>query len=317
MIQIVIAMVLDFVIGDPQSWPHPIRFVGWVIKRLENLVRKLFKNLYLGGFFLMVGTYVACLTPILILKWMLPVKVYFVVQVYFLFALLATKCMANEGLRVKNVLESGDIVASRKALSWLVGRDTTHLDEKAIVAGCVETVAENTIDGTIAPLFYMSLGVVFGDPLLPVIIYKATNTLDSMVGYIQAPYKEIGFFSAKTDDVLNYIPARIGAFLMVIAGGLLRLDFKNGLRILWRDKRNHKSPNCAYPEAAVAGLLNVQLGGTHTYFGQVLEKPTIGDSNRSIEIDDISKTINILYGSTAMVWIGLLGSIAIRHFGGL
>lgn len=316
MIQIVMAMLLDFAIGDPPSWPHPIRFVGMVIKKLEKWIRQVFKNLYVGGFFLLIGTYVACLIPFIGLKYLLPNGAYFVVQLFFMYSLLATKCLADEGKRMKKVLETGDIVASRKALSWLVGRDTTHLDEEAVVSGCVETLAENTIDGTIAPIFYMIVGAFIGDPLLLLVIYKATNTLDSMVGYIQEPYKEIGFFSAKTDDVLNYLPARIGALVMLLSGAVIGLDFKNGWHILKRDRRNHKSPNCAYPEAVVAGLLNVQLGGTHTYFGQVLVKPTIGDRNRVIEIGDISSTINVLYLSQLIIGAGLVISAFLMWNGG-
>lgn len=298
---ILLAMLLDFLIGDPPNWPHPIRFVGNTIKKIENIVRKYFKNLYLGGFALLLGTLLVTLLPLLLMKWVLPSLVYLVVQVYLLYSLLATKCMAKEANKVLNALKTGDLSASRKALSWLVGRDTTSLSEEGVIAGCVETVAENTIDGTIAPLFYMFLGVLFGDPLLFVVGYKVTNTLDSMVGYIQAPYTEIGFASAKFDDVLNYLPARIGALFMLCSGGLLGMHFSNGVKILLRDKRNHKSPNCAYPEAAVAGLLGVQLGGTHTYFGQRLEKPTIGDKNRNLEKGDITKTIHILYGSEALI----------------
>lgn len=310
---ILIAMLLDHIMGDPANWPHPIRFVGYMIKKIETLVRSYFKNLYVGGFVLLISMVLVCTLPIFLLKFLVPPFVYSAIQVYFLYSLLATKCMAEEAKKVIRALKTGDLNESRRALSWLVGRDTASLSEEGVIAGCVETVAENTIDGTIAPLFYMFLGAMLGDPLLFVIVYKVTNTLDSMVGYIQAPYTEIGFASAKFDDILNYLPARIGSIFMLFSGALLGMNYSNGIRILSRDKRNHKSPNCAYPEAAVAGLLDVQLGGTHTYFGQKLEKPTIGDKNRNLEMGDISKTIHILYGSEVLIAV-LFGIILFIDF---
>ncbi|MGX8797542.1 adenosylcobinamide-phosphate synthase CbiB [Fusibacter sp. JL298sf-3] len=314
MIQILFGIGLDSLIGDPPNWPHPVRFIGWAIKQLEKVVRRGFKNLYVGGFFLLVLTWGVTLAPLVALKAIAPPFFYFIVQLYLAYSLLATKCLADEGMKVQRVLQSGDLAASRKALSWLVGRDTTSLTESEVTAGAVETVAENTIDGTLAPLFYMVVGAVFGDPILPLILYKATNTLDSMVGYIQPPYKEIGYCSAKMDDLLNYVPARLGAVLMLFSGALCGLDFRNGLKVLVRDRRNHKSPNCGYPEAAIAGLLNIRLGGTHTYFGQVLVKPTLGDDNRPIEPMDITRAVRVLRISQWVIAAGLLVAMGLGGF---
>ena len=175
-------------------------------------------------------------------------------------------------------------------LSYIVGRDTSKLSEKEIIRATVETVAENTVDGIIAPLFYAFIG---GAPLA--FAYKAINTLDSTVGYKNEKYKDLGFASAKIDDIANYVPARLTAVLMSLASLFLRFDAKNCLRIAIRDRKNHKSPNCAYPEGAAAGALGVQLGGTNVYFGEVVVKPTIGDATRELVIADITRGNQLMY----------------------
>src|SRR5690606_31611887 len=159
----------------------------------------------------------------------------------------------------------------------------------------IETVAENTVDGVLAPIFYMVLGFYFKAPVQFALAYKVINTMDSMVGYIQAPYTEIGYAAAKLDDIANYIPARMGSILMILGGGLLGLNPKGGFHSLMRDRRNHKSPNSGYPEAAVAGLLKIQLGGSNTYFGQTVHKPTIGDRIRPLDENHIMDAIKIMY----------------------
>jgi adenosylcobinamide-phosphate synthase len=159
----------------------------------------------------------------------------------------------------------------------------------------------------LAPLFFIIIGLIIGYPVQLVFLYKTVNTLDSMVGYIQEPYKRVGFVSAKVDDLFNLIPARIGSFLMLLAGGILGLDLHNGRKIWRRDRLNHKSPNAGYPESAIAGLLDIQLGGTHTYFGEVLEKPTIGDPIRAAKLQDISNTCRVMYMSEfIMLMMGIV-----------
>ena len=198
--------------------------------------------------------------------------------------------MGDEARKVWHTLQHSSIEQARKQLSMIVGRDTTQLSKSQISKATVETVAENASDGVIAPLFYLFLG----GPALAM-AYKAINTLDSMVGYQNEKYRSIGYVSAKMDDVANYIPARLTWVFMVVASFFLRLSWKNAWRIGWRDRKQHKSPNCAFPEGAVAGALGLQLGGTHVYFGEVVEKPHIGDKIREITADDIMVSNKILY----------------------
>ncbi|MBC7958895.1 MAG: cobalamin biosynthesis protein CobD, partial [Vallitaleaceae bacterium] len=212
-----------------------------------------------------------------------------------------------EVMKVYSALKADDLSEGRRFVSYLVGRDTQNLNKEQVTRAAVETAAENTVDGILAPLFFMVIGLIFGVPVQAVFLYKTINTLDSMVGYIQEPYREIGFFSAKTDDVFNYIPARIGSVFMLLGGAFLGYDFKNGKRILIRDRRNHKSPNCAYPESVVAGLLGIQMGGTNQYFNQTLVKPTIGDASRSIEIEDIPASLKIMVASQVVMLLICIG----------
>lgn len=299
-----LAVALDFLLGDPHSWPHPIIFIGRMIGRYEKLIRRQnWVSLRLGGFFLAglsVATVAAAVSLILHVAGLAGQWLEFGISAYLIYTSLAAKCLRDEAIKVHDSLKSSGIDESRRLLSYLVGRDTQSLDEKGVTRAVVETVAENTIDGVLAPMLYLLLGFLFGFPVQAVFIYKTVNTLDSMVGYIQEPYREIGFASAKLDDLLNYMPARIGSVVMLLSGLLLGYDFKNGARILIRDRKNHKSPNCAYPEAAAAGLLGISLGGTNTYFGQTLVKPTIGDAERDIEPEDIMRTCNIMYASQAI-----------------
>lgn len=303
------ACLLDYFIGDPPSWPHPIRYIGMIIKKYENLIRSCkWINLKVGGFFLTgltVGTVVFIVHLMLMLAELMHPVVNLILSIYLIYTSLAAKCLDVETMKVHNALANKDIYEGRKMLSYLVGRDTSQLNKGEIIRGAVETVAENTIDGVLAPLFYIAIGFFLGLPVEMAFLYKAINTLDSMVGYIQEPYTEIGFASAKLDDIVNYIPARIGSLLMLVSGAVQGYNFKNGFNILLRDRKNHKSPNCGYPESAAAGLLQVQLGGTNKYFGQILYKPTIGDKIFELEPSHISDVIKVMYGSEA-VTVGLI-----------
>ena len=289
---------LDLIFGDPYDFPHPVRYIGRLIRGTEKKIRavcKTKKQLKIGGFVLwlvVVGTTFAVTYGIVKLSHMHPL-LYFVVNSFLIYTTLATKCLADEADKIKKVLQTGTLEEARVQLSYIVGRDTTSLSQKEIIRATVETVAENTVDGIIAPMFYAFIG---GAPLA--FAYKAINTLDSTVGYKNEKYAEIGFASAKIDDVANYIPARITALLMTLASFMLRLDYKNCLKIAIRDRNNHKSPNCAYSEGAVAGALGIQLGGTNVYFGEVVHKPTIGDKTRAIEIEDITRTNRIMYATS-------------------
>lgn len=304
--------VLDLIFGDPYSFPHPVRYMGKLIRWTEKKIRAVAKTgraLKIGGFvlwFVTVGTTFVITYGIVKLSQIHP-ALYFVVNSVLLYTTLATKCLADEAKKIMNVLQTGTIEEARKQLSYIVGRDTTSLSQGEIIRATVETVAENTVDGIIAPLFYAFIG---GAPLA--FAYKAINTLDSTVGYKNEKYADIGFASAKIDDIANYLPARITALLMTVASFILRLDYKNCLKIAIRDRKNHKSPNCAYSEGAVAGALGIQLGGTNVYFGEAVYKPTIGDKKREIQIGDIALTNRIMYMTSlvgliifTLVWLGI------------
>lgn len=297
---------LDYVLGDPPNWPHPIRYIGWIISKYEKIIRRSGINLKIGGFLLLgfsIGTTLFLATAIKNIVGLIHPMVSFIFTTYLLYTCLAAKCLDLEARKVYEAVYEKDIEKGRKRLSYLVGRDTSNLTMDEIIRGVIETVAENTIDGVLAPLFYMMVGMYFGYPLEFALGYKVINTLDSMVGYVQEPYREIGYASAKLDDIVNYIPARIGSILMVFAGGALGHPMKEGFRILRRDRRNHKSPNCGYPESAVAGLLQIQLGGTNTYFGEVVYKPTIGDPIVPLKAYHIIHTIKIMYIAELLMFI--------------
>lgn len=305
--QIIVGYILDLIFGDPYEFPHPVRFIGKLIRFVEDKVRRGAKSkrgLKIGGFilwFVTVGTTYMVVWSIVKLAAIHPV-VAFIVNAFLIYTTLATKCLKDEAVKIYKVLGTGDIQASRKQLSYIVGRDTTHLDEGEIVRATVETVAENTTDGIIAPLFYACIG---GAPLA--FAYKAINTLDSTVGYKNEKYGDIGFASAKIDDIANYIPARLTAVLMMIASFLLGYNAKDCIKIAIRDRKNHKSPNCAYPEGAVAGALGIQLGGTNVYFGEVVYKPTIGDKKRETEREDIIRTNKLMYMTSIVALVIFIG----------
>ncbi|KPI47200.1 cobalamin biosynthesis protein CobD [Clostridioides difficile] len=297
-LSIYIGYVADLIVGDPYSFPHPVRFIGKLINFTQGIIRKVFKSdkqLKFGGFilwFITVGiTYLITYAIVKLFSFSGLLSV--VVNGFIIYTTLATKCLKDEALKIYNVLKTGDIEKSRTQLSYIVGRDTTTLSESEIIRATVETVAENTVDGIIAPMFYAFIG---GAPLA--MVYKAINTLDSTVGYKNEKYKDIGFASAKIDDVANYIPARISVVLMTIGSFFLRYNYRNCFKISIRDRKNHKSPNCAFSEGAVSGALGIQLGGTNVYFGEKVYKPTIGDKLREIDKEDIIKTNKIMYASS-------------------
>ena len=302
MIEITLGFLLDLIIGDPQNPIHPIRIIGSLCKVTEKLFRSLLKkSLKIAGLL----TWITVVTIVFSFNYFLLKGVYtinnflgIILSAIMIYFCISTKALKVEGLKVVKYVIKDDIEGARKQLSYIVGRDTKNLDKEAILKAVVETVAENMSDGVIAPLFYAGIG---GAPLA--FLYKAVNTMDSMFGYKNDKYIEFGYFSAKLDDVFNYIPARLSGYFIVIASFVLGLDYKNSFKIYKRDKNNHSSPNSAHPEAAVAGALNVQLGGANYYFGKLVEKPTIGDDIDKIDIDKVNKTNNILYLSA------ILGSV--------
>ena len=313
-LSIYIGYITDLIVGDPYSFPHPVRYIGKLIRYVEKKVRKVAntdKGLKIGGFvlwfFTVIPTYL--ITYLIIKLSSFNTYVYVFVNAFIIYTTLATKCLKDEAVKIYRVLKTGDLEQSRIQLSYIVGRDTEHLSEKEIIRATVETVAENTVDGIIAPMFYAFIG---GAPLA--MAYKAVNTLDSTVGYKNEKYIHIGFASAKIDDIANYIPARISVLLMSIGSLVLGYNYKNAAKIAIRDRKNHKSPNCAFSEGAVAGALGIQLGGTNIYFGQEVYKPTIGDKDRAIESDDIVKTNRIMYATSiaSMIVFTLIYVLCVR-----
>ncbi len=293
---LLLGSLLDLLVGDPHGWPHIVRGYGWLIAHWEKRLYPM-ANKRLAGRLLVLGMLlVSGLVPLalLTLAWRLSPWAYLVVETLLCWQLLAVKSLRVESLPVYTALDRGDLPAARQAVSMIVGRDTDRLDEGGVTRAAVETVAENASDGVAAPLFYLMLGgSVLG------CMYKAVNTMDSMVGYRNDRYLDYGRCAARLDDLVNYLPSRLCALVMVAVSFLCGLDGRGAWRIWRRDRRNHASPNSAQTEAVMAGALRVQLAGDAWYFGQRHEKPTIGDDLRPIEPKDILRAHRLLYGTAA------------------
>ena len=295
-IKIWIAYVLDLIFGDPQNIIHPVQIIGKMINIGEkSLLGKKYKSDRKYKFFagMILNITVISLTygiTYLIRRTSENSIILTVAEIYLMYTVFSINSLAREGNRVYNILKEGNIERARKDLSYLVSRDTETMDEKMIIRSTMETISENTVDGIVAPMLYMFLG---GLPLS--MTYKAINTFDSMVGYKNEKYMDFGKFSAKLDDVANFIPARITGILIVIASMILGYDYKNSLKIFIRDRKNHSSPNSGHAEAGVAGALGVQFGGRVSYFGKEVDKPVIGDKIKDFELEDIKKNIKIMY----------------------
>ncbi|MDX5627773.1 MULTISPECIES: adenosylcobinamide-phosphate synthase CbiB [unclassified Brenneria] len=290
-----VAFLLDHWLGDPPHWPHPVRWIGNFITWLQDGIRARCRSeraLKLGGGLLwlaVVGVTWAVSWGVLALLTSIHPWLGWLAQVWMIYTCLAGRCLGDAALAVHRALRQGTLAESRRQLSWIVGRDTSQLEKPQITRAVVETVAENSIDGVIAPLFFLLIG---GAPLA--MAYKAVNALDSMVGYKNQKYRAIGYVSARMDDLANYLPARLGWLLLSAAAWLLREDYRQAWRIGWRDRRRHASPNCAWSEATVAGALGVRLGGPNNYFGERVEKPWIGDERREIALSDIPRSISLM-----------------------
>ena len=302
MLAVGLGFLLDLLLGDPRWLYHPIRLVGHLISGLEKLLRRIFPGTQKGelaaGVFLLAltaGLTSAAAWGLLFLAGRWHPCARFALETVMCYQLLATRSLKDETMKVYTALKAGDVEGARRAVSMVVGRDTAVLDDIGITKAAVETVAENTSDGIVAPLFFMTLG---GAPLG--FFYKAVNTMDSMVGYKNERYLYFGRAAARFDDLVNYIPARLSAVLMVCAGGLLGMDAPNDWRIYVRDRRNHSSPNSAHTEAVTAGALHIRLAGDAYYFGKLYEKPTLGDADRPVEYEDIRRANRLLYGTAVL-----------------
>ena len=307
---ILAGFLLDLLAGDPHWLYHPVRLVGKLISATEKNLRRWFpktdKGERLAGFFLvLIVSGVTMGVPSLLLwlvsRWGRPGA--FIIETILCYQLFALRSLKEESMKVYHELKHRNLSGARKAVSMIVGRDTENLDEAGVTRAAVETVAENTSDGIVAPLLFLAIG---GAPLG--FFYKAVNTMDSMLGYVEMPYKHIGLVPAKMDDVMNFIPSRLSALLMLLAGGILRLDVKNGWKIFQRDRYNHASPNSAQTESVCAGLLGLRLAGDAYYHGQLHKKKYIGDALREVEYEDIPRSCRLLY-VTAMLSLILFGGL--------
>ena len=304
-IAFIAGFVLDLLIGDPHFIPHPVRLIGSFIsfldKRLNseagynsseneaNLTK--YKRGVLLVFTVIFATF-AVSVIILVAAYSINLYAGIIAEAVMTWQILATKCLRVESMRVYDALRTDGVDAGRRAVSMIVGRDTSVLDEAGVTRAAVETVAENTSDGVIAPMLYTAIG----GPVLG-FVYKAVNTMDSMLGYKNDKYMYFGRFAARLDDVVNFIPARISAYLMIIATfiGGRQFDGKNAYRIFKRDRFNHASPNSAQTESVCAGALRVQLAGDAVYFGKLVKKKYIGDGLREIEYEDIKRANRLMY----------------------
>lgn len=290
-IALIIGFLLDLLIGDPPNWPHIVRKIGQLIMGLEKYFYPL-KSKRRGGLLLTLSTVFICtLIPALLsLTYNYAAGLYLLIETFLCWQLLATRSLQVESDKVYKALSANDLPLARQHLSMIVGRDTNNLNAEDISKATVETIAENTADGVVAPLFYLMLGgATLG------VLYKTVNTLDSMIGYKNEDYLEFGSFAARLDDIFNFIPARLTAFLMLGSAYLSRKNASKALYIWKRDRFNHASPNSAQSEAVVAGALQIQLGGPAYYQGVLQPKPYIGDDIQPIAPEHIGETHQLLY----------------------
>ena len=305
--------LLDLLFGDPHWLPHPVQLMGWCISKGEKLLRSVFPKtpkaelwagsvlavcMFLLGFFVPLG--------ILYAAGLIHPAVRFGLEVLFCYQIPATKSLRTESMRVYFPLKKGDLPQARHYLSWIVGRDTQNLDGEHVAKAAVETVAENTSDGIVAPLFYLAIG---GAPMG--FLYKAINTMDSMIGYKNDTYRFFGRTAALLDDVLNLIPARVTGCLMVLAAFFIPgMDGMNGWRIFLRDRKKHASPNSAHGEAACAGILHLRLAGDAWYFGSLHKKPFIGEDDRPIVPADIRRANQLMFAAQGILAAVLAAALA-------
>ena len=301
LLALVLGFILDLIIGDPHGLYHPIRLVGNLIALLEKRMNRKTdssnRQMVMGWLMALIVIILSSGIPLLLL--LLAYRIHpvcrLILETIMCWQLLATKSLKDESMKVYRKLKKHDLQGSRHAVSMIVGRDTEVLDESGVTKAAVETVAENTSDGVIAPMLYMAIGGAFLGWM-----YKSINTMDSMVAYKNERYLYFGRIPAYLDDIANYIPARLAGVMMILASFIVRLDGAHAFAIFKRDRYNHASPNSAQTEAVMAGALNVQLAGDAWYFGELHKKKTIGDDIRPVEAEDIVRANKLLYG-TAVV----------------
>lgn len=317
--EIFISLLLDNFLGDPKGFPHPVRLVGRIISGWEKALYRL-PNKRTAGILevaAVLATVLAIISGILLLLQNFPL-LQTIVCIYLLYTALSWRQLKLEAGFAAEAVKSGNLNRARRMLSYVVGRDTANLSPTEVLKAAIETVAENTIDGVLAPLMYMSLGYWLGGAGWAVIFaytYKTINTMDSMLGYKNERYLHFGTAAARLDDVANFIPARLGAMIMLISGGLLGYNLKRGWKSWLEFRYAHKSPNSAQSESVIAGLLGLQLGGPAYYFGELVAKPTIGRAIKHPDYQDFAKTCRVLdwsvYITAAILAFCLIGRIVL------
>ena len=305
LLALVLGFIIDLILGDPHSIPHPVVFIGKLVSALEKGLRKAFPasprgERAAGGLLWIVVVLVSFFVPwcILFLLGRVSPWLRLAAESIMCWQILATKSLRVESMKVYTALETGTLEDARTAVSMIVGRDTASLDDAGVTRAAVETVAENCSDGVVAPLLFLALG---GAPLG--FLYKAVNTMDSMLGYVEPPYTHFGTVPARLDDVFNYLPARISALLMLPAGGSLGMDMGRGWRIFRRDRYKHASPNSAQTESVCAGLLGLRLAGDAWYHGVLHKKEYIGDDTRPIVHGDIPLACRLMTATAVLAWL--------------
>lgn len=298
------AFVLDLLLGDPKSWPHPVRWMGTAATALETATRRTFATPERAGvatvIVLVAGTFGLVWLALDIAEGFHP-ALHWCLETVLIYTTLSIRGLYDESRPVLVHLKDNNLRAARESLSCIVGRDATRLDEKEIIRATVETVAENTVDGVVAPLFYACIG---GAPLA--LAYKCINTLDSMFGYRNEKYRQFGWASARLDDAANWIPARIGGLLLVLAAWVTGQSAGGAWITMRQDGQNHLSPNAGIPEAASAGALGVRLGGGQFYQGVWIEKPALGRANRELEPEDIVRTHRLLFAASGFALVAFV-----------
>ena len=316
--------ILDLILGDPHWLWHPVRGIGKMIEWAERGLRRLFgirpekeadiEKKSAAGVLLVLVVLTAALAVtfgLLTLAGMVHPAFRIVLECIICYQMLAMRSLKVESMKVCRALKNGDVESARNAVSMIVGRDTGHLTAEGITKAAVETVAENTSDGVIAPLLYLFVFGVYGG-----VAYKAVNTMDSMVGYRNDRYLYLGRFAARLDDFCNFVPARVSALCMIMAAFLLGLDGKRAAFIFKRDRYCHASPNSAQTEAVCAGALGVELAGDAWYLGVLHKKPVIGDAVREVEAEDIARVNRLLYATSGIVFLaGILILAALAGIG--
>lgn len=320
LLQLLTAVFLDLLLGDPPWLPHPVRGIGRLCIWSEKLTRFLFSNLYIAGLATVFIVLTATATGVfLLLQGATAISPFLgaAFAVILLYTTIATRDLLRHSNAVyTQLLPSGTLEKAREAIAMIVGRDTRDLSRTGITRACIETVAENMVDGVTAPLFFAVMAS-FAAPfvglrpiycsVLGAFLYKAVNTMDSMIGYKNEQYLHFGRAAAKLDDVVNFFPSRISGLCVIVAAFFLKLDYREAARIFLRDRLNHSSPNAGHTEAATAGALGLRLGGPSFYFGKIVEKPYLGDGIREPVADDIKKTNRLILVGTSIFIVLLVG----------